>query len=127
MRTVNSSHLATGPGSNLIATFTDTAATTLDIVNTGSLGKWRIDVKRTDATWNNNLKLYVKRISDGSGGGTVSGGLSLIEITGSDSPFFTGIGDRSGLALSYELSGMSVAVAPNMYSTSVSFVAVSTP
>ena len=127
LRMVNASNLTAGAGSNLIATFTDVAATTLDIVNTGSPGKWRIDVRRSDTTWNNNLKLYVKRISDGSGNGTVTGGLSFVEITSSDSWFITGTGDRSGLSLSYVLTGISVSVAPNIYSTNVTFAAVILP
>lgn len=128
MRIVNSSHLLAGAGSNLITTFDDAAATNLAIVNTsGSSDQWRIDVKRIDSTWNNNLRLYVKRISDGSGSGTVTGGLSYVEITGNDIQFFSGAGDRSGLSLSYELTGMSVLVPPNMYSTTITFTIVDTP
>jgi hypothetical protein len=127
-RIVNSSQLVAGAGSNLITTFDDAAATNLAIVNTsGSSDNWRIDVRRSDAAWNNALRLYVKRISDGSGSGSVTGGLSYAEITGSESQFFSGAGDRNGLSLSYELTGMSVAVAPNIYSTTVTFTVVDTP
>jgi len=127
MRTVNASDIVAGAGSNLPTTISDAAATNLSIANTsGSSDQWRIDVKKSDATWHNALKLHVKRISDGSGSGTVTGGLSRIEITGTDIPFFSGAGDRSGLFLSYELVGMSVAVSPNTYSTTVIFTVVDT-
>jgi hypothetical protein len=128
IRVVNSSHLLAGAGSNLATTYDDAASTNLAIVNTsGSSDRWRIDVKRIDSTWNNALKLYVKRISDGSGSGVVTGGLSYVEITGNEIEFFTGAGDRSGLTLSYELTGMSVAVPPNMYSTTITYTVVDTP
>jgi hypothetical protein len=128
MRVVNSSHLVAGAGSKLVTTFDDAAATTLAIANTsGSSDHWRIDVKRSDTTWNSALRLYVKRISDGSGNGAVTGGLFYVEITGSEIQLFSGAGDRSGLTLSYELTGMSVAVPPNMYSTTVTFTVVDTP
>lgn len=128
MRIVNSSDLMAGAGSNLATAYDDAAATTLAIANTtGSSDHWRIDVKRSDSTWNSSLKLYVKRISDGSGNGAVTDGLSYVEITGNEIQFFSGSGDRSGLSLSYELTGMSVAIEPKMYSTTVTFTVIDTP
>jgi hypothetical protein len=127
-RIVNASHLAAGAGSDLISTFDDAAATNLSIVNaSGSSDHWRIDVRRIDSAWNNALRLYVKRISDGSGSGSVTGGLSQVEITGNGVQFFSGAGDRSGMFLSYELTGMSVAVPPMIYGTTVIFTVVDTP
>ncbi len=128
MRIVGASDLVSGAGSNLHTTFDDAGATSLSIVNTsGSNDRWRIDVRRSDATWHNALRLYVKRISDGSGGGTVTGGLSHVEISGTPVEFFSGEGDRDGLFLSYQLTGMSVSVSPNIYSTTVIFTVVDTP
>lgn len=128
IRVVNTSHLLAGAGSNLATTYDDAAATNLAIVNTsGSSDHWRIDVRRIDSTWNNSLKLYVKRISDGSGSGAVTGGLSYVEITGNEIEFFSGAGDRDGLTLSYELTGMSVAVPPNMYRTTITYTVVDAP
>jgi len=128
MRIVNASNLVAGAGSNLLPTLDDAAATNLSIINTsGSIDHWRIDVRRSDATWHNALRLYVRRISDGSGSGTVTGGLSPVEISGMDVQFFSGEGDRTGLFLSYQLTGMSVAVSPNTYSTTVIFTIVDTP
>lgn len=127
MRIVNASNLVAGAGSNLLPTLDDAAATNLSIINTsGSIDHWRIDVRRSDATWHNALSLYVRRISDGSGSGTVTGGLSPVEISGTDVQFFSGEGDRNGLFLSYQLTGMSVAVSPNTYSTTVIFTVVDT-
>jgi hypothetical protein len=128
MRIVDASDLVAGAGSDLQSSFDDAAATSLSIVNTsGSSDHWRIDVRRNDATWHNALRLYVKRISDGSGSGIVTGGLSPVEISGTQVEFFSGGGDRNGLFLSYQLTGMSVAVPPNIYSTTVIFTVVDTP
>jgi len=126
--TIDASDLQAGAGSNLIDTYESVAgATVLTISNTtGNTDNWRVDVRRTDTAWHSNLHLYVKRTSDGSGSGSISGGLSYIEITTIDSQFFLGAGDRSGINLKYKLTGMSVSVPPNAYSTTVTYTVVDT-
>ena len=127
--TIDASDLQAGAGSNLIDTYESVAgATVLTISNTtGNTDNWRVDVRRTDTAWHSNLHLYVKRTSDGSGSGSISGGLSYIEITTIDSQIFSGAGDRSGINLEYKLTGMSVSVPPNAYSTTVTYTVVDTP
>jgi len=123
---INASDLQAGAGSNLIDTYESGAgATVLTISNTTD--NWRVDVRRTDIIWYGNLHLFVKRTSDGAGGVSISGGLSYIEITTIDSQFFLGAGDRSGINLKYKLTGMSVSVPPNAYSTTVTYTVVDTP
>ena len=126
--TIDASDLQAGAGSNLIDTYESVAgATVLTISNTtGNTDNWRVDVRRTDTAWHSNLHLYVKRTSDGSGSGSISGGLSYIEITTIDSQIFSGAGDRSGINLEYKLTGMSVSVPPNAYSTTVTYTVVDT-
>jgi hypothetical protein len=68
----------------------------------------------------------VRRDTDGSGDGSVLGGNSFIEITGSDNHFFSGAGDRSGISLSYQLTGMAVTIPPGFYNTTVIFTVVDT-
>jgi hypothetical protein len=124
--TINASDLQAGAGSNLISTYESvTGATALTISNTtGNSDNWKVDVRRTDTTWYINFHLYVKRTSDGTGGGSISGGLSYIEITATDSQFFSGAGNRSGVNLQYELTGMSLSVPPNTYTTTVTYTVV---
>lgn len=126
--TIDASDLQAGAGSNLIDTYESVAgATALTISNTtGNGDNWRVDVRRTDTTWHGNFHLYVKRTSDGTGGGSISGGLDYIEITTIDSQFFSGAGDRNSISLRYQLTGMSVSVPPNAYSTTVTYTIVDT-
>ena len=127
--TIDVSDLQAGAGSNLIDTYESGAGATVLTISTttGNTDNWRVDVRRTDTTWYGNLHLFVKRTSDGAGGGSISGGLSYIEIKTTDSQFFSGAGDRSGINLEYKLTGMSVSVPPNAYSTTVTYTVVDTP
>lgn len=127
--TIDASDLQAGAGSNLTDTYESAAgATALTISNTtGNTDNWRVDVKRTDTNWHGNLHLYVKRTSDGTGEGSISGGLSYIEITTIDSQFFSGAGDRNSINLQYKLTGMSVSVPPNAYGTTITYTVVDTP
>ena len=127
--TIDASDLISGAGSNLIDTYESvTNASTANISNcTGDSDNWRVDVRRVDGTWHGDYTLYVKRTSDGTGTGSISGGLSYIEITTTDAQFFTGSGNRDNIDLQYELTGMSVSALPDNYSTTVVFTVVDIP
>ena len=125
-RTIDTSDLASGAGSDLAGSYESAVnATVLTILNTtGNTDNWRADVRRSDSTWHGNFILYIQRTSDGTGGGSISGGLSYTVIGTTDSQFFSGAGDRSSVNLQYKLTGMSVSIPPNAYSTTVVFTVV---
>jgi hypothetical protein len=125
-KTIDTSDLASGAGSDLVGIYESTVnATVLTVLNTtGNTDNWRIDVRRSDSTWHGDFILYIQRTSDGTGGGSISGGLSYITIGTTDSQFFSGAGDRSSVNLQYKLTGMSVSIPPNTYSTTVVFTIV---
>jgi hypothetical protein len=125
-RTIDTSDLASGAGSDLIGIYESTVnATVLTVFNTtGNTDNWRIDVRRSDSTWHGDFILYIQRTSDGTGGGSITGGLSYIAIGTTDSQFFSGAGDRSSVNLQYKLTGMSISIPPNTYSTTVVFTIV---
>jgi len=127
--TIDETDLVSGAGSDLIDTYQSaTSASVANISNcTGDSDNWRIDVRRVDGTWHGDYRLYVKRTSDGTGTGSISGGLSYIEITATDTEFFSGAGNRDNIDLQYELTGMSVGVSPVNYSTTVVFTVVDIP
>lgn len=127
-RNIGRTDLVSGAGSNMNSTYTDAAATSLTVSDTaGASDNWRIDVRKADTAWNGALLLKVRRDTDGSGSGSVAGGTSFIEITDSDGQFFSGVGDRSGISLSYQLTGMAVTIPPGFYNTTVIFTVVDTP
>lgn len=121
--TIGPGDLVAGAGSNLQSQFDSVSGvTTLTISNLS--GPWQLKARRSDNTWNGAILLRVKRTSDGSGAGTISGGTSYAEITAVDTDFFSGSGDRSNVAVQFRLTGMSVQVSPNIYSTSIIFTLV---
>jgi hypothetical protein len=128
--TVNEADLISGAGSNLVDTYESTTeATNITISNcTDDSDNWRVDVRRVDeGGWHGDFALYVKRTSEGTGNGSISGELSYIAITSTDIPFFSGAGDRSNVNIQYQLSGMSVSVSPDHYNTTVIFTVVDIP
>jgi hypothetical protein len=118
---IDSGDLIGGAGTDLISTYTsdpDQGSVTITGAS-GDSDAWRVDVRRSDTTWHGNLAIAVKRTSDGTGGGSVSGGASYVDAGLVDAEFFSGTGNRSGVEFQLRLSGVSVQVPPNSYSTSI--------
>jgi len=119
--TIDASDLQAGAGSDLISTYE--SASNVGIVDISSTaGNWALVIKKTDTNWHGNFHLYVKRTSDGSGSGTISGGTAYQEITDTDQPFFRGSSDcfdRSNINLQLKLEGVSIQVPPGTYTTKI--------
>jgi len=116
--TIDASDLVAGAGSDLISTC-QSAADAVSIDTTETSGNWGLDVKKVDTNWHSNLHLYVKRTSDGTGPGSISDGDSYQEITDTDLSFFSGNGDRSNVNVQLQLTGVSVQVPPDTYTTTI--------
>jgi len=117
-QTIDASNLTGGAGSNLNNTYqSDPAAVSITI--TATSGNWGLTVKRIDSKWHNNLHLWVKRTSDGSGSGSISGGSSYQEVTDIDQAFFNGNGDRSDVNIQLQLTGVSIQVPSDTYTATV--------
>lgn len=125
-RIITTSDLQGGAGSDLIASYTSAVSeVSLSITGTtDAADNWRIDVRRTDDTWHDNLTLRIRRTSDGIGPGFVTGGDAYQAITLIDAPLFSGAGDRTGVTLQLQLSGMSVNVPAATYSTTITYTVV---
>jgi len=122
--TINVSDLISGAGSDLIDSY-ESASNAVSLSISGTTGTWRIDVKRVDTTWHGDFILYVKRTSDGTGGG-VSGGTAYQEVTGSDLSFFSGSDDVSGINTQLKLSGVSIQIPADTYTTTIYYTVVDT-
>jgi hypothetical protein len=121
-RTIDASDLASGPGSDLNPSYESNASAT-DIGLTAA-ADYRVDVRRTDGTWDGDFMLYVRRTQVGAGAGSISGGTAYQSVTTTDAEFFTGTGDRTGIKVQYQLDGMSVTISPDTYSSTVTFTIV---
>jgi hypothetical protein len=128
--TVDEADLAGAPGSNLITTYESaTDQVSLDISETTAApppDTWRVDVKKTDTTWHSDLHLYLKRTSDGTGPGTIMSGGSYQEVTDTYTSFFAGANDRTGINVQLKITGVSVNVPADAYSTTIYYTVVDT-
>ena len=116
--TIDASDLQAGAGSDLISTYESAAdAVIIDITDTS--GAWGLDVKKIDTNWHSNLHLHVKRTSDGQGPGSISGGTSYQEVTDTDLSFFSGDRWRSDVDIQLKLTGVSIQVPLDTYTTTV--------
>ena len=123
--TINASDLQAGAGSDLIDSYQSASdAVSISISGTTSASDaWRVDVKKVDTNWHGDFILYVKRASDG-GGGSVSGGTSYQQVTDTYQSFFSGSDDVSGINVQLKLSGVSIQIPPDIYTTTVYYTVV---
>lgn len=120
--------LVAGAGSDLISSYeseSDQALVSISAASSDS-DTWRVDIRRSDTFWHGNLVLSARRTGDGMGGGEIIGGLAYQPVGAVDSALFAGAGDRIGIPLQLEISGVSVQIPPGAYSTSVIFTVVDT-
>jgi hypothetical protein len=121
--TIDATDLQAGAGSDLTNNYESASgAVTLDVFQTAVA--WRVDVKRVDTFWHADLVLWVKRTGDGSSPN--SGGTEYMEVTTVDQAFFTGADDSRTIPLQFKLSGVSISVPPDSYSTTIYYTAVET-
>jgi len=125
---ITANDLAAGPGSNLTGQYeSNIDQVTINIFNTtGNSDSWRVDVKRTDTTPSSIPILSVKRYDDGSGGGSISGGLGYQTVGTTDLSFFSGTGDRTGVHIQLKISNISLSLSPGNYSTTTTYTVVDT-
>jgi len=126
--TIGTSDLTGGAGTDLNSIYTsDSDQVSITISNTADdWDFWRVDVRKSDTTWDDDLVVSVMRTSSGTGAGGISGGTSYVAAGALDTEFFRGRGDRSNILAKLRLSGVSVQVPPNTYSTSIVFTVVDT-
>jgi predicted metalloprotease len=128
-QSIDKNNLTGGPGTDITTTFTSAQNANL-ITISGAKNKndnWQINIKRIDTAWNGTLQMFAKRTSSGTGQGSVSGGQAYIQVTQNDTTFFTGAGDLSGISVQLQLTGASLAVPPNQYSTTIQYTVIDTP
>jgi len=117
---IDSIDLTAGAGSDLTNQYdSSTNVTVLTIINVPPSGAWQLNARRSDSLWDSDFSIFIKRTSDGTGPGTISGGSAYVELSTFDTQIFTGTDNRSDIAIQYRLTGMSKTISPNTYITSV--------
>lgn len=117
---LNNGNLSAGIGSALVSTYESNAnQITLDI--TGTLGgNYSVNISKSDTLWDASVTISAKRTGVGIGPGSVAGGLAYQAI-GADALFFTGTNDNSAIDVQLQLSGVTISVPPNIYTTTITF------
>jgi hypothetical protein len=126
MNTISPSDI-TEAGNDYPAAYNSNVNQTLLTINPTSNGKTiYVYVTRNDIAWHNNLTLKIKRTSSGTNNNTSisSGGLSYQTITNAQSPvtpLFTCTGTFVNIPFQYELTGISVVLPVQSYSTTIMY------
>ncbi|MCK6501912.1 hypothetical protein L6R53_00665 [Myxococcota bacterium] len=125
---IDASDLTSGAGSELQDSHdSGTGAIALQVSATsGSTDAWRIDIRRASSGWDPDLRLWARRTGDGSGDGSIAGGASWQEIGTTDSTFFSGEGDRSSITVQVRITGVSLAISPDSFLSTVHYTLVDT-
>ena len=122
--TIDENDLVGGPGSDLQSTYESAAdQVSIDIEGADSQS-WRVDVRKIDTDWHGDLGLYVRRTSDGTGDGQITGGTSYEQVTDTYQELFSGDRDRSGINLQLMLDGVSAGLPCGNYLTTVYYTVV---
>jgi len=117
-RAINKYDLMGGAGTDLAASYSSgNDQTTADI--TLVTGAWSIDVRKVNSNWNDELHLLIRRSSDGTGTGSVSGGSNFQEITDTDMSFFSGSLERFNVGIQFMLNGVSIRIPPANYAATI--------
>jgi len=118
---IDASDLQSGAGSDLNPTYISAA------------GQIRIDISNTNTTWRVGVRISpyypdypfgVRRTTDGTGPGTISGGTSWIPVTDGWQLFFSGSQPRSNIRVQVGLTGMSVQILPGTYEITIEYIVV---
>ena len=122
--TIDASDLTGGAGTDLNSTY-QSAADAVKI-NISATANWRVDVKKINGNWHSSLLLSVKRSSDGTGAGSISGGTAYLEVTDIDQSFFSGNKSRNNVCVQFRLTGVSIQVPPGVYTATVYYTVTGT-
>ncbi len=125
---INENSLATPSeaGSDLTSVIeTTTDFNLLNIQNVANTTNWKVSISRQDINWPSAFTLQVRRNSSGlacagcSGLNLAKSPSSYLTIVPLETDFIFGTGEVTGIELQFKLSGLSLTVEANSYSTNV--------
>jgi hypothetical protein len=120
---IDETDLQAGPGSDLIAQYPSASdQIVVDITQTGK--RWTVYIQGAVTNWHSDLSVYVRRTSNGTGNGWISGGTSWMQMTLGSQQFFQGARRRLGINVQCGLTGMSIQVPPDTYSGTITYTVV---
>jgi hypothetical protein len=119
LETIDVADLQGEGGSPLNPTYSSAADQISIDIQGRRVNDWILYVKRIDNTWHSDFRLKIRRTSDGTGGGSISGGTSYFNISKKDKNFFTGYKNRLGIDAQLKLKLRANVIDGGMYDTTV--------
>ncbi len=111
---IDASDLQSGAGTDLNPTyFSATDEISIDITNT--ITNWQVTVRGTASNWHGNFTFGLRRTTDGTGFGSISGGTAWLIVSGADQQFFAGSWPRWNIKVQCGLTGISLQIPPDTY------------
>lgn len=99
----------------------------LDILNVASTQDWKITVSKSDINWPAAFVPYVQRTSNGipcgtcTGVNTVTSPAGFLQITNLEQDFVFGSGEVTNIDVQFRITGISLTVDADNYSTEIIF------
>jgi hypothetical protein len=118
---VSNLDLQSGPGSNLVTTFTSAAnAAYIDVSVFPVFWNWRVLVNLHTIKWHSNLQIWAHRTGNGTTWfGTISGGTNYQQVTDIGQTFFSGFLNRTDVPIQYQIRNVSATIPANSYSVEI--------
>ena len=116
---IDATDLTGGAGSDLPSAYESAAdQVSIQVVGAGN-SDWCVDIHKVDTDWHGDLGLHVRRTSDGSGQGRISGGTSYQQVSDTHQEFFSGDHNRKNISVQLMLDGVSADLPCGDYLTTV--------
>lgn len=99
----------------------------LDILNVASTQDWKISVSKSDINWPAAFVPYVQRTANGvpcgscAGVNTITSPSGYLQITNLEQDFIFGSGEVTGIDVQFRVTGISLTVDADNYSTEIIF------
>lgn len=122
MKTINASDISEA-GNDYPSSYASNIDQTKITINPKNLSKTIVVyVHKEDIAWNAALTIKIRRTANGTNGNiNIAGGLIYQAITNNDANFFTCKGYHTFVPLQYEITGISVVLPVQSYSTLIMF------
>jgi hypothetical protein len=116
---ISAADLVAGAGSNLRAPIDSAGGTT--VLSVAAAGAWQVKARCDSGAMPAGTTIWVRRVSNGTGSGTISGGEAFVQLSATDSDFFSGSDTRSSISIQFRITGLNCSAAPGSYSSPITF------
>jgi hypothetical protein len=114
-RTIDEQDLVGGAGTGFRSPIeSEPGQATLNIQNIGG-EPWRVKVRHTLTNLPDGVTLAVKRSSDGTGQGVITGGTDYLVLSDTEQTLCEGTGERTGIGLRFSLQGVTIFQVPGLH------------